>query len=217
MTPGRARMVLYRFMGDVCHGSVEVLEVTYAEVLNELGDKLSGAKLDEEDVNRYLNQTLEYIANLNKYFKKQGGYLMPYAKVFHFANKDERLSEFLFDVNVKKKKMKPSGEELEIAGFSDEAQKESDAIESVVFKDEMYTLIHRTKISGFYFSPVTRKVIVKTSKKKLVVYSLYASMCKKKGNRYIYPMDLYRACKKKTDCDVCKMFCEFFEIGSSSK
>jgi len=187
MTPGKVKRLLFEFMADIYFGPANNLKNKWDGILDELGGKLSKVLSKESEVDEYLNNTLVYIDDLNKYFAKQGRGKVPYSKLFVFANKDERISEFLVDKGLKKKLLKASG--IELAGFDSEVGEDSP---DIIYEDEVYGSIYSLKNRGIFFSPAVNKLVVQYPDGKVLSYSLYRKKAKKKNRKYIKLSRIYK-------------------------
>jgi len=195
MTPGRIRFLLFEFMADIYPGKVSDLD-KYGDIFNELGDKLSQVLYKESEVDEYLNNILEYIDGLNKFFAKQKGKSrIPYSKLMTFANKDERISEFLLDEGLKKKLSKNS--EIELAGFDDKAEEKSS---DIIYDNEIYGHIYSIKNRGVFFSPAVNKVIIQYSNGKIISYSLYRKKARKGNKKYLKLSKVYKELLCEENC-----------------
>jgi len=188
MTPERVKQLLFEFMSDISFGPADNLKKQWYGILDELGGKLADVLSKESEVDEYLNNTLVYIDELNKYFAKQKRGRVPYSKLFVFANKDERISEFLVDKGMKKKLSKNS--EMELAGFDGETEEDSP---DIIYENEVYGSIYSTKNRNIFFSPAVNKLVVQYPDGKVLSYSLYVRKAKKKNKKYIKLSKIYKA------------------------
>ena len=190
MTPLKVRRVLCKFMIEVAPGPVNELESIWKETLTELSRKLSKKFKTVNEVEEYLDHTIEYIEGLNNFFvtqKKKSR--IPYSKLFQFANKDERLSEYFFDKGVQKKFSKRD-RGLEIAGHT--MTEEEEEI-SIIFEDEVYSQIFASNTKGFFFSSIVNSLIVRNSKGKIVSYKEYKKSAIKKSIYYTTIQKIHKA------------------------
>jgi hypothetical protein len=196
-------------MSDISRGPVAPLLKKWSKVLNELGDKLAKYFDTEKEIDDYLNYMLEEIDRLNAYWKTQGGHRLPYTSVFSFANKEERLSEYLLDKGISKKRDGKKDDEGNVLAGTDS---EDDETGSVIFKDDVYTEFYRTKVRAFYFSSVTSEVVVQNlSTEKVISFHKYVMRVK---NAFTLT-NLHQKCLKKKDLSaIAKAFCEAIEGAS---
>jgi len=212
MTPGRARLLLFDFVKDIYDGPSKDIEVQWGDLLNDLGDKLAKVIIKDEDIEVYLNSVLEYIDGLNKFFAKQKNRSrIPYSKLLSFANKDERISEFILEKGLKKKissTIKSFQEEVDMAGFT---YKNEDEEASIIFDNEVYTKIYETMEKGFFFSPITNALIVRISDNKTVTYSKYRELAKKNKIKYLRKREIYNRLRDVSDSDIIISYRRYYE------
>ena len=218
MQSEKVRRLLFEFMIDTCQGSTKSLEAKLRDTLDKLAKKLSKSLSNEEEVEEYLTYVLEYIDELNKFFAKKKQGRVPYSKVFAFANKDERLSEFLFDKGAKKKLSKvPKPSELDIAGF-DGNEEESKENKDIIYDNEIYGWIYSSNIRNFFFSPVVNKIVVQDiNSGELFSYSFYRKVAKKKGKHYIRKSKIYKALRGKDGSEAIVAFKAYMRLSFSKK
>lgn len=187
MIPAKVEQLLFKFMADISSVPADDLKIKWKEVLSELGVKLSKVLSKETEIEEYLNSILLCIDDLNQYFIKQGKNRIPYSKLFAFANKDERISEFLVDKGLRKKISKTLG--IKLAGFDDEIEKET---LNVIYKDEIYEHIYSVGNRKFFFSPIVNRVVVQSPKGKIISYFLYKRKFKKRTGAHLSLSRIYR-------------------------
>ena len=189
----RKKMVLY--IRDISFLSVDGIIKKNEDKIKDLSKTLS-SKLDSiDEVDEYLDYIIDYIDNTNKYFKKEGKGRIPYSLLFTFASYEDKLSEFIFDRNVGRKKREDPG----LAGItsSDESNNLKDF--SISFKDNDYDFIHTEGGEFFFFSNMTRKVVVQLSTGKVVFFSKFKKMDKKKRIPQVRLAAIYNKVKKVDD------------------
>jgi len=173
------------FMKDISPFFSRDLERKWREAFVPLGNKICNLVKTEEDVSEYLNSVLFYIDDLNKFFaKKKGGGRIPYSRLPQFAIKEERISDFFLDKEVRKKL---SRKKAGMAGFENSLGNERYQDLSVIFENEVYSLIYSSNVNRFFFSPVVNKVVVQGSNGKIVSYSRYRKERKKKRKKETSP------------------------------
>jgi len=205
MTPERVKLLLFEFMTDIHPGPVQqTLKIKWKSVLDELGNKLSKLFSKEREVDDYLNYILAYIDDLNKYFAKEKKGRVPYSQLFNFANKDERISEFLFDRGAEKKLSKSSSGRM--AGFDSEDEEEDD---DIIFGNEVYSYIYSFEGKKFFFSPVINEVAVKPPKGKTISYLLYKRNGRKYRGTYLKLSSIHRALRNKQNTESIKAFVKY--------
>jgi len=206
MSPEKVKRLLFEFMRDVYPGSIKDLQNKWEHILEELEEKLSKSLSSKEEVNEYLSDTLQYIDNLNDFFAKKKSGKIPYSKIFIFANKDERLAEFLFSKGLKKKLLE---KDSEMAGFSSEGK---DECLNMIFKNEVYGFIYSSSAGKkFYFSPAVNRLIVQFSNGEVFSYSEYRRKKQKRKKTYLKMKTLYKKLKGNTNNDIAIMFCKFMD------
>lgn len=136
----------------------------------------------KEDVYDYLDYVIEYIDNLNKFFKQQGRGVIPYTKIFLFAIKEERQSEFLMERKIKGK------------STSEEAKENSEDI-SFFHGGNLYNLVYTAKGCLFFFSASERKMVVQLANGKICDYDSYKKICKKKKENPVGRIFIYNKIK----------------------
>jgi hypothetical protein len=190
MKPQKVRKILYKFIVEIASDPTKDLKVIWKDTLKELSEKLSKKFNTEQEVKNYLDYVLEYMDGLNKFFAKKGSGYVPYSKLFQFANKDERLSEYLFDLGVHKKfSKKNSG--IEIAGHV--AEEEEDDEINIIFENEIYSQIYASSSKGFFFSSAINSFLVRNSNGKMRSYKQYKKRAVKKGIYYTKLNEIYKA------------------------
>jgi len=178
------------FMKDISPFFSRDLERKWREAFVPLGNKICNLVKTEEDVSEYLNSVLFYIDDLNKFFaKKKGGGRIPYSRLPQFAIKEERISDFFLDKEVRKKL---SRKKAGMAGFENSLGNERYQDLSVIFENEVYSLIYSSNVNRFFFSPVVNKVVVQGSNGKIVSYSRYRKERKKKRKKHIRLSYIYK-------------------------
>jgi hypothetical protein len=196
MKSERVRRLLSRFLKDISPLSIKELEKKYGDIADELSVKLAKTLSTEKEIEEYLEFIILEIDSLNKFFKTQNRGRIPYSKLFTFANKDERISSFLFDKGISKKLIKKSsyGNSMDIAGFSYEECKEDDVV--LIYKNDVYGCIYTSSQNSFLFSSAVNKLIVQNSKGKICSYKKYVSSSKKKKRKYISLKTIFNSIKK---------------------
>jgi len=195
MTPQKVRKVLKKFVKDISYFSVDAMLENEKETIKELSEKLAKVFKTSSEVDSYLNHILAAIDSLNKYFSKQkGGGKIPYSRLLTFANKDKRLSEFLFDVAASKK-LGGSERDADIGMAGFEFKEEVD-IPAVVFNDEIYSHIYTKGGSEFFFSMIKERLVVRIFGKKVMSYVHYKKKRKQANAKYVTVAEIFKKVKK---------------------
>jgi len=204
MKSGRVRSILIKFIKDIYPGDVNKFIEQKKDIIKELTKKLLKNFKTEEEILEYLEYVLNDIDSLNEFFRKKRKRPIKYSSVSSFANKDDRIANFVFDKNLKTGKMKDklAGKEM----VNGNNHKSND----VIYKNEVYTEIFCKK-NKFFFSPVTNKIVVLINNGKIIQYSKYVKILKGKDRKYIGLNFLYEMAKLNKDCSASKFFCEFIE------
>jgi hypothetical protein len=167
-------------------------------VLDRLSKKLAKAFSTEEQVDEYLMFVLNEINDLNKFFARKNRAPVPYSRLFAFANKDERLSSFLFDSGVKKKFFNNEEESsgIDVAGFNSSQVKDDDV--TIIYKDDVYGCVYVSSKRTFFFSSAVNRLIVqKHSNGKILQYKKYVHRMNSKGKKFISPSQIFSSVVKK--------------------
>lgn len=159
----RKRMVVY--IRDISFLSVDGIIKKNEEKIKDLSEMLC-SKLDSlDEVDEYLDYIIDYIDNTNQYFKKEGKGKIPYSLLFTFANYEDKFSEFLFNKNVEKKKKDPG-----IAGVTSTEGSDNLKDFSISFEDNDYDFICTERGAFFFFSTVTRRIVVQLLNGKVISF-----------------------------------------------
>lgn len=221
MKSEKARLLLSKFLKEISYKSVDDFEDKYGVVLDELSLKLSKALAKSEEVEEYLTFVIKEIDNFNKFLKtKEGREKVPYSQLFYWANKDKRLSEFLFQKGIEKRlSEEPVSPEVDMAGFEYENSKEKEEDEVVlIHNNDVYGCVFVTKKSVFFFSSAISKVIVQGDKGKILSYKDYVVFFKKKKKKPFSFGDIYASIvKRKRRNESSIAFKAFYEKKLSKK
>lgn len=203
MKPKKVRKTLYKFMVEIAPGPTKDLEVIWKDTLDELSKKLSKKFKTEQEVENYLDYVLEYIGGLNEFFAKKNSGYVPYSKLFQFANKDERLSEYLFDRGVRKKFLKKNSG-MDIAGYAIEEEEDNEI--NIIFEDEIYSQIYASGSNGFFFSSAINSFLVRGFNGEMQSYKQYKQKAIRKGKYYTKLSKIYKALSSGTRTEAMDSF-----------
>lgn len=200
----RKRMVVY--IRDISFLSVDGIIKKNEDKIKDLSEMLSSKLSSLDEVDEYLDYIIDYIDNTNKFFKKEGKGKIPYSLLFTFANYDDKFSEFIFNKDVHKKKKEDPG----LAGVTHD-KSGSDNLQdfSISFKNNDYDFIYTEKGEFFFFSAITKKVVVQLPNGNVVSFKKFGKLCKEKGIPQVKLAAIYNKVKKidgKSDT------MQFFEI-----
>lgn len=200
MKPEKVRRLLLKFMNDISPLSVRGLEEEYCDILDELSNKLSKVFSVAKEVEEYLDFILREIDQINEFFKIKNRGRVPYSHLFNWANKDKRISKFLFEKGVEKKFLREgSSSEMDVAGFEykGSAVKEDEVV--LIHDNEVYGCVFVTKRRSFFFSPAINKLIVQNSKGKVFSYKDYFSSLESKRIKPIKLLDIFNSIIKRKE------------------
>jgi len=149
-----------------------------------------------KDVEEYLEHVLSHIDGLNEYFKAQGSRSkIPYSKLIVFAVKDELLDEFLLQKGIesRKKDTVPM-----LAGLEESGDAEADNLSSLCISSggNDYYCIYEHIGFFFFFSAVTRKILVQIPGGKTLSFKKYQNRCKKRGELFATRVKLFKRIRK---------------------
>ncbi len=178
-------------------------------IIEELSIKLSKRFKKEKEIEEYLDYILVYIDNLNQFFSKSNSGRIPYSKMFSFANKEERLQEFLLDRSISHKIKNKSSR---IAGH--EISSSENEI-NIIYKDEIYGQIYSSSVNDFFFSVAIKKLVVRNKKSgNIVSYLTYVGTMKKKKFVFFSEEKIYKALKFGDNrTNTMQSFIDFYEKG----
>ena len=197
------------YINEVAPNSEIALRILNKEKtrIEELSRKLSKIFNKSEEVDNYLDDIVEIIENLNKFFKKKGSGRVSFSNILKFANKDERISDFILDRAIAEKRNGKMGKEERIAGFDIKNDDDNLAGYSVPFKGKDYSFIFLSGSYMFLFSPVTRKVVVQVSGGLVESYLSYKKRCEDNEENPIGKLLIYKELRKIGNfSDIQKMF-----------
>lgn len=189
----RKRMVIY--IRDISFLSVDGIIKKNENKIKDLSKVLSSKLNSLDEVDEYLDYIIDYIDNTNKYFKKEGKGKIPYSLLFTFASYEDKLSEFIFNKDVSKRKKEDPG----LAGITSKEGPDNLNDFSISFKDNDYEFICTEKGKFFFFSTITRKVIVQLYSGNVVSFTKYKKMCRKKKVHQVRLATVYNKVKKVDD------------------
>ena len=189
MTPRKAKKYLKTYMQIIVPASSDKLFEQLKDIISELSKKLAVEFNDEKEIEDYLDYVFEYIDGLNQFFVKKGKGRVPYSKLFSFANKDIKIQEFKFDKNVQKKRVESNN--VDVAGYNYEEEEEEEI--NVIYKNDIYGQIFSLNKKDFFFSIVTKRLIVRNRIGKILPYKKYKKLAIKNGIVYVSPIQIYNA------------------------
>ncbi len=164
MKPPEVRKKLVLYIKDISFLSVDGIIKKNKEKIKDLSEMLC-VKLDSlDEVDEYLDYIIDYIDNTNQYFKREGKGKIPYSSLFTFANYDDKFSEFLFNKSIEKKK------DPGIAGVISTEGPDNLKDFSISFENNDYDFICTEKGVFFFFSIVTRRIVVQLLNGKVVSF-----------------------------------------------
>ena len=202
----RKKMVLY--IRDISFLSVDGIIKKNEEKIEDLSKILSFKLNSIDEVDEYLDYIIDYIDNTNKYFKKEGKGKIPYSLLFTFASYESKLSEFIFDKSVERKKKEDPG----LAGITSNGESDNLKDFSVSFRENNYDFIYTEKGQFFFFSVATRRIVVQLSNGKIVSFKRFKKICKEKSIPQVRLATIYNKVKKIDDkSDVMRSFIIYFE------
>ena len=204
MTASEVRKILLQFMAEISHTPIKNLADKLSAVLDELSEKLSKVFKDKKEIEDYLDHIIEYIDDLNRFFKKQRRGSVPYSRLFNFANKEDRIEEFLFDKGIKR--LRSADSDVDMAGY--------DGVEgyspiNVLYCNEMYGWIYSSSKRKFFYSPAVNRIAVQNKKGEVISYVKYRKSLK--GKKYIKIRDILKKVKAiKNKSEDMKAFCAYW-------
>ena len=203
MKPSEVRKRLVLYIKDISFLSVDGIISKNKDKIKNLSETLS-SKLDSiDEVDEYLDYIIDYIDNTNKFFKREGKGKIPYSLLFTFANYNDKFSEFLFNRSVEKKKKK---EDPGLAGVTSTEGSDNLKDFSISFEDNDYDFICTEGGSFFFFSTVTRRIVVQLLSGKTVSFRNF-----KKKFPKVRLAAIYNKVKKTEDqSDIMKSFEIYF-------
>jgi hypothetical protein len=168
------------------------------KLINELSDKLSDNFDCEKSLNDYLDFIYEYIEGLNEYFKKEKKGRVSYSKILVFANKDEKISEFLMDRALSTKKHKNN---KSIAGFDNANDSENEDLSgfSVPFKNKICYFIFEKEGFIFCYNMEIEKLVVYFPDGSIYSYKKYKKYCLNNNKKYIGRIYIYNQLRNRKD------------------
>lgn len=206
----QVRKKIITYIKDISFMSADGIIKKNKKEIKSLSETLSSKMSKISEVDEYLDYIVDYIDNLNRFFKKEKRKgKVPYSSMLMFANKDERFSEFLFNREMEiKKKIEDPG----LAGVNSTEESNNLKDFSISFKGNDYDFIHTEKGNFFFFSIVDRKVVIQLSNGKIVSFKGYKKICKEKEISGIKLKALYSKVKKVADKnDAMKSFEIYFK------
>jgi len=213
MKSEKARQVILRFMTEISYDSINAFEEKYGEIITELSEKISKLFSGYPMITEYLDFVLREIDDLNSFFKSNGsGKKIPYYNLISFANKDDRISKFLFEKGAEKKLSKERSRDVDVAGYEFDDENEDSIV--LIHDNDVYGCVYVTSKRSFLFSSANNKLIVQNSKGKIISYKKYLSLLKNK--RHITLKKIYNEIiKNKSNTFSMKAFKEFYESNFS--
>jgi len=171
------RNVFRGYLSDLSgSGKIEFIIDRDKKVINELCIKVLKNFENKEQIEEYLDFVVEYIKGLNKFFVKKKRSRISYTRLFNFANKDERISEFFINKSIRNKKEIEENKK-DIAGFSSTQDDNEEILEmsslSIKFEGEIYKFIWIENGIMFFFSPVKREIVVQFLGGKIITFNSY--------------------------------------------
>lgn len=193
MNPLDTRDKIIEYLRAIIHNPSNLKLIIHNNLvpLRELSLKLTKKLDSEKQIDEYLNFVISEIDNLNKYFKKRKAGRIPYSKLLVMANNEKRIGEFILDNTVSKEASK-------IAGYKEEIVPEIETLDiSVYYKLEEYFYIYSNHGLMFFFSPITREIVVQCPNGKILPYKAYKTLATEgKELGYVPKMEIYRNVKK---------------------
>lgn len=186
----RKKMVVY--IRDISFLSVDGIIKKNEDKIKDLSKMLASKLNSLDEVDEYLDYIIDYIDNTNKYFKREGKGKIPYSLLFTFASYDEKFSEFIFNKDVDKKKKEDPG----LAGTTSKEGPDDLKDFSISFKDNDYNFIYTEKGKFFFFSVITRRVVVQLSNGKVVSFKKFKKICREKRISQVRLAAIYNKVKK---------------------
>ena len=202
MKPSEVRKKLVLYIKDISFLSVDGIISKNKDKIESLSETLSSKLSSIDEVDEYLDYIIDYIDNTNKYFKREGKGKLPYSLLFTFANYDDKLSEFIFNKAVYKRKKEDPG----LAGVTSTEGSDDLKNFSISFEDNDYDFICTEGGAFFFFSTVTRRIVVQLLSGKTVSFRNF-----KKKFPKVRLAALYNKVKKTEDkSDTMKSFEIYF-------
>jgi len=202
----RKKMEVY--IKDISFLSVDGIIKKNKDKIKDLSEVLSVKLNSIDEVDEYLDYIIDYIDNTNNYFKREGKGKIPYSLLFTFASYEDKLSEFIFNRDIRKKKNEDPG----LAGVTSKESSDNLKDFSIFFKNDDYDFIHTEDGKFFFFSIITRKVIVQLSNGKVVSFKKFKKICREKRIPQIRLATIYNKVKKIEDkSDTMKSFETYFK------
>jgi len=203
------RNIFKEYISDLSGSSESSLIVDRnKKIIDELCIKALKNFKDKNQIEEYLDFVVEYIKGLNKFFVKKKRSKISYTKLFNFANKDERISEFIVNKKISSKKEEKENEK-DIAGFSSIQDDNEEILDmsslSIKSGGFIYKFIWIENGIMFFFSVERREILVQFIDGKIMSYVSYKKKFKKNkftSNKFVGRVALFRKVsefEKKTD------------------
>lgn len=203
------RKILRNYLSDLSgNEKSEFIFIRDKKIVDELCIKIINKFENEEQIEEYLDFVVNSIKGLNEFFAKKKRAKISYTRLFSFANKDDRISEFFVNKEISSRKEEKENEK-DIAGFSLEQSNEEEILEMSSLKVGVNNFVYRFLWTEHgvmvFFSPEKREIVVQLLSGKIMTFSSYKKNFKKDNSisyKFIGKMYLFRKISefsKKTD------------------
>lgn len=190
MTPGKVENELKKFITSILftREAVKNLMDSQSETISELGVKLSKVLNKKEEVEEYLDFVIDEMESYRTFAKGS----IPYSKLFYFANKDKRISEFLMDKKISEKRKTKI---TDMAGLDEDIENFCINDAETEIKGRTYGCIHVEDNHIFWFNPENRKVMVQLPSGEIVSNKEYVKKSKNENSNYIRLAKIFKKIK----------------------
>lgn len=206
MKKPKAREVIERCLKEISSEHYSSIISSQESLLEEFLVKVSKRFVSSKILDAYLTYVINYIAELNSFFKKERKSLISYSRLLSFACKDDRINEFLFNSDAMKKTENRSDAEFPgLAGhkFTEKDLKASGGYASFVHGGEVYEKIYAEGKIILFFSPITRKILVTIKgSDDLIFYHSYSKESRKRGLEYVKIGKVFKSLKRQKEKSV---------------